>query len=440
MPSLRAVSPARRRAGVAVIATSVLAVVIGAATALEPVLVLGLVVACTTVVVMTLRIETAVLVYIAVEPFSGYLTQVSSIAVKLVGLIVFVAWVLRLATDDRPPTARHPVTYAAGGLVLVVLAALVIHPNGMTGLVVATRYVSYVAVLIVLVDTLRNRLDPWLLGRTLVLSSTVAAVVGIIVFVNENGGRAAGPIEDANDFALHLLCALPFALALGRRSGAHRALWATAAVILVVAIAATFSRGGLLGLGVMLILALALQVLRWRTAMIGLAVVAVAVLVALVVAPDLMQRSLDEKQHVASANVTSRFVGWTLAAEMTADAPVLGKGPGGYSVHYDEYLGSRVSDPPHLDVAHQMFLDVASELGLVGLGVFAAMILAGLTAAWRARSTPGPEPDRRLLATTVCVAFAGVLTGAMFLSSQYYLPVWLLLALAAALTPARRSR
>src|SRR5690606_26493966 len=99
-------------------------------------------------------------------------------------------------------------------------------------------------------------------------------------------------IEDANDFALHLLCAVPFALALWRRGGNDRIWWALSAVVLALGIAATFSRGGLLGLGVVLILALALQLLRWRTAMVGLAVVAVAVLVALVVAPDLMQRSL----------------------------------------------------------------------------------------------------------------------------------------------------
>jgi hypothetical protein len=37
----------------------------------------------------------------------------------------------------------------------------------------------------------------------------------------------------------------------------------------------------------------------------------------------------------------------------------------------------------------------------------------------------------------VCTAFVGVLVAAAFLTEQYYLPIWLLAALGAALDPVR---
>ena len=425
-------NPARRRAGLAAGSTTVGALGIGLLTAWHPVAVLAAVVACTAVVVMTLRLEAAVLVYVAAEPFAGYLEMLHATSVKLLGLVVFAAWAVRLATDDRPPALRHRVVYAAGALLLAVLAALVVHPHGADGVAVAVRYLSYVAVLVVLVDSMRTRLDPWRVVRVFVVACSVAAAVALVAYLR-TGGRAAGPVEDANDFALYLLCALPFALALWQRPGAHRSLWGLSVVVLTVALLATFSRGAILGLGVVVALGLVLGVLRWHVVALGAVAIAGSVLAIVVLAPDLVTRSFEAKQHVADSNVSSRFTAWTLAAEMTVDSPLVGQGPGGYSVQFDDYLGSRVTNPPHLDVAHHMYLDVSSETGLLGLGAFGALLLAGGTTAWRARRRPG----HRDLALAVCLSLAGVLTGALFLSAQFYLPVWLLLALAVALSRER---
>jgi putative inorganic carbon (hco3(-)) transporter len=123
-----------------------------------------------------------------------------------------------------------------------------------------------------------------------------------------------------------------------------------------------------------------------------------------------------------------------MASEMLADSPVVGKGPAGFAANYDRYLGTRLTDPPHLDVAHQMFLDVGSELGVLGLAAFVAMIWSGLRGAQRAARDPRAAAG---LGAGVAVAFVGVCAAACFLSEQYYLPIWLLVALGCTIDPGR---
>jgi putative inorganic carbon (HCO3(-)) transporter len=392
--------------------------------------------------VLMLRIAWTVLCYVAVEPFGDLVGGVVPEGVKLVGLLLFAAWLVRVLVDRRPVALRHPVVVAAGVLGTVVLAAFTLNPNGGVGVETAGRYGSYLAVLVVLVDTMRTTVPPRRVATVFLVACSGAALVGLVGFLTE-GGRAAGPMQDANDFAFYLVCALPFALLLWRDArGWARVLPATAVVLLVVTVCATFSRGALLGIAVMVVVALALGLLRLRDLGLAAAAVALGLGIVAVSVPDLVERSLAEKEFVADANVESRYTSWTLAAEMTLDHPVLGTGPGGFGQNFDAYDAGRSSNPTHLDVVHMMYLDVSSELGLVGLAAFLGLLVTGAGAAWRARAADGRDPG---LASAVCVALSGTLAAATFLSEQYYLPVWLLLALAAAVspmnptTPTRRS-
>ncbi len=386
---------------------------------------------------MMLRIEWAVLVYVAVEPFGDYVALANGSAVKLVGAVLFAAWLLRLALDSRPIAIRHPAVFAAGGLFLALVASAALHSNGSAGLEVTSRYLSYLGVLVVLVDTMRNGLAPRRVAGTFVISSSLAAVAGLVVFINSEGGRAGGPVEDPNDFAFYLICAIPFAVYLwSDATGIRRHLLAGSIGVLLVATAATFSRGAMLGIVAMVAVAAVLGLVRLRAVMVGAGVLVAAIMVISVASPDVVNRSIHEKQTVASANVSSRYASWTMAAEMTADSPVLGKGPAGFRTNFKEFAGDKAVDQTHLDVAHQMLLDVSSELGLVGLAAFGAMLVYGVTGALRG-ARQGRSPA---FAQATVVSFAGILVAAMFLSEQYYLPIWLLVAFGAVVDPRSRER
>jgi O-antigen ligase len=379
---------------------------------------------------MTVRVEWALLAYVAAEPFGDALESASRVSIKAVGGLLFAAWLLRLGTRVRPVALRHGATYAAGAVALVLFAATVFHPNGHAGLVVVGRYLSYLAVLVVLVDTLRTAIRPRTVVAVFVWSSTAAAAVGFVGYLGDRYGRASGPLSDPNDFAFFLVCALPLALALWRAgSTGWRHLYFPAAALLLLGTLATYSRGAILGAAAALLYVALTGRLRLRVVLVGAAVAGVLVGTVLLAAPGLVGSSIEAKQHVGRQNVDDRLTAWSMAGNMLADHPVLGLGPAGFATYWDAYVGGRATDPVHLDVAHDTWLEVGSETGLLGLAAFLALIGAGAAGAVRAARS-GPEPT---LAAGVCASFAAVVVAASFLSEQFFLPLWLLVALGAAL-------
>lgn len=414
-------------------AVALIAVVgaLGASVVRHPELAVAVLIGGTFLTIVLLRVEWALLLYVAAEPFGDQLIAISGSAMKGIGLVLFASWLVRLAVTDRMPSLRHPALVAAGALVLVLFASTVASMHG-SGLEVLIRYLSYLGVLVVLVDTMRNGLDPRRVMAAFVLACGAASVVGLVAFLNSGGGRAAGPMGDANDFAFYLICAVPFAWLLWTTgSGRGRHLYAVVGVLLLVTTLATFSRGALLGLTAIVIVALVTRLVRVRALVAGAAAVLAGVLLVLVVNPSLLERSLAEKQYVADANVSSRFTTWVMAAEMTADSPLLGQGPGGYRANAEQYVADDVADTAHVEVPHQMYLDVSSELGLLGLAAFLTMMGAAVLGGLRALR----HPTRSGVAAACLASFAGIAVAATFLSEQYYLPLWLLVAIGAAIDP-----
>jgi O-antigen ligase len=397
--------------------------------------VLGLV-AVAVLAAMALRVEWALLAYVAAEPFGDYLGTLSPVSIKAVGGLLFLAWLLRLVTRVRPVAVRHGATYAAGVLAIVLCGATVFHANGSAGLVVAGRFVSYLAVLVVIVDTVRTGLPARRLVAVFVWSCTVAATVGLIGYLDDPYGRAGGPIADPNDFAFFLVCALPLALALWRTGTRARHLYLPAVALLLLGTLATYSRGAVVGLLAALGYAVLTRQVRPRVLVAGGTAVAGLLAAVLLAAPTLIQSSLEAKQNVGQQNVDDRLTAWSMATEMIAGHPVLGLGPAGFRTNYDSYLHARQTDPAHLDVAHETYLEVGSELGLVGLAAFGWLLAAGIAGARRAT---GLRSAGGVLADGVGTAFASTLVAAAFLSEQFFLPLWLLVGLGAALDPRARS-
>ena len=367
-----------------------------------------------------------VLVLVALEPFGDLLGQLHPLTIKLAGATLVMGWITRLLVQRRSVRINHPVLISAGALALVLLAAFTAHPNGASGVEVSIRYASYLAILVVLVDSMEHGLRPMMVAATFVISCSAAAAYGTVAYLVFGATRAAGPQSDANDFAFFLLCAVPLAVALYARSARRVGwIWAVLTVVLISGIALTFSRGALLALGAMLVITLVRGYVRARYLIAGATLIAVAAMAITSLAPQEIQRSLTQKEYVADANVSSRMDSWAMAAEMTADYPLLGRGPGGYRSTAHRYIPENTADTTHLAVPHNMYLDISSELGIPGLVAFLAMIGLALHATLR----PSREDS---LAAAVFVALIGTGIAAVFLSEQYYLPIWLLIALAVA--------
>ncbi|NHA01052.1 O-antigen ligase family protein [Nocardioides sp. W3-2-3] len=265
-----------------------------------------------------------------------------------------------------------------------------------------------------LVDTVRRaRPDALTCATRIALSYLLACTGAGLVAIGDflaHGGRGAGPLEDPNDLAFFLLAALPFALVLARRTPVGGA---ACALVLLVAITVTFSRGALVGLVVMVAVALYLGALRATTVVAAGLVALSAVAVLWAANTAVVAESLAEKDHIAAENVDLRLTTWTMAADMTVDSPLLGQGPGGFQAASPRYVPAGVTEVRQT-VVHQMYLDVSAGTGLLGLVAFGAVLACGIHGAARARTLVRTRP----LADAVLVAFAGTLVAACFLSEQ----------------------
>jgi len=386
-------------------------------------------------VALVRNVELAALAFVALAPFEGYAKSISGSAVKLFGAVLFAAWLLRVLTRGTPVRLSHPVARAAGALLAVLLASTVVHQNGALGTEVLIRYLSYLAALVVLIDCMQDRLQPQRVARVYVAACSVAALVGLVMFFRHNL-RASGPVGDPNDFAFFLVAALP--LCIGLRHGArNKRVYTLAALTMALAVLATFSRGALVGIGAMFVYAFFSRRIRAAAVIAAVAVAGIAVTITLIVAPGKLGTSLHAKGQVAQQNIDTRLSRWQAAAEMTYDHPLIGLGPAGFRENYDRYIDYHGTNPERgLDVAHEMYLEVSSELGVVGLVAFAGVLGFGYRGARESAREHHPDAN---LAGSVCVAFIGAAVAATFLTEQYYLPLWLLAALGAALQ-ARSAR
>ncbi len=418
-----------------VLVPALLAVAGGVAVGLAPELVGPVLVAGLALVVMLTRLEIALSVVVAASLFEDYLAVVDPRATKVLAALAVGSWLVRRSRGRLHRGPRTKALAAAGVLAVALLASTAVNgaPDGGAVLV---RWAGFLALLVVLVDTMRaGRLAPVTLARVYVGASAAAALAGILSytlgldrFTDGLDRRVAGPIGDPNDLAFFLLAALPLALVV-RRPGWRPGVWDLATVLIAIALLGTFSRGALIGLVVMLVVAaLARQIsLQQLTGVLGSLLVLTALVVALF--PDLVTESLTAKDAVADQNIAERLQLWEAAGEMTLDAPLLGHGPGSFGVEHERWLEQLpVSATSDLDVAHQTYLEVAAEVGVVGLAAFVALLVAGLRGAWRAWRRDGSP-----LASAVFSALVGTMTAAFFLSEQFFLPLWLLVALGAVL-------
>ncbi|WP_206789020.1 O-antigen ligase [Amycolatopsis sp. MtRt-6] len=364
---------------------------------------------------------------VACAPVEGYLTAVQSQLGKLAPALLTVVWlVVRIRRRQAPrPTPLHAVL----ALLAVVLAATASrHAAGEFTAEYTLRWLPFLVVAAVLADVASREVPiRWLLLAA-AAGATVAGAGALYSLVAEGEARASGPQPDPNDLAYFLVAAVPLLAALHRRGRGF--LLTAAGIVLVAGATATFSRGGALGLAAAVGWLLLRRVVPWRVVAAGAAAVAGLGVAALLFAGPQLDRALQEKTFIAASNVDTRELRWQAAARMLTAHPVLGVGPGGFREHYAAESHNAEVDE-QTPVAHNMYLEVAAELGLPGFALFAGVVGVAAVASERTVRRAGPGP-RRTEAVAIQASLLAVLVTSTFLSEQYYLPLWSLAALAVA--------
>lgn len=367
---------------------------------------------------------------VALAPVEGYLTRLHPHLAKVAPALLVVVWVAVRVRQRQAPRlhAAHALLIL---LAVLLLASSAVHAGERFTAEYIVRWLPFLVLTVVLIDIAAREVPIRALLVAAVAGATIAAVGALHSLLAEGARRATGPLEDPNDLAVALVVAVPLLVAvLGgerRPTPAMRALGVLAAVLLVAGAAATFSRGGALALAAAVTWLLVRRVLPVRVLVGTLAGTAVVVAGTAQFAAAKLSRALQEKTFIAASNVDTRELRWQAAARMLANHPVLGVGPGGFRGAYAA-ASHNAELAEQTPVAHNMFLEIAAELGLPAFCAFIGLIAVAFVAAERVLRA---GRDRAAM-VGVQAALLAVAVGATFLSEQYYLPIWLLPALAIA--------
>lgn len=181
---------------------------------------------------------------------------------------------------------------------------------------------------------------------------------------------------------------------------------------------ASWSRGGWLGVigGVIVVIAL-----RSRRAAVAMSVAAIALLIAVLLgtlnpafAPDVLIARIGDlstyvglgdvlQQEVNDDNfaVIERVAHWAAAIRMWESAPWLGVGAGNFPIVYPSVHLPRWDDP--LGHAHNIYLNVLGETGLIGFTAFLLLWLVAVARLWRQKRIADREQARWSAALVVGV-------------------------------------
>lgn len=368
-------------------------------------------------------------------------------------LLALGAWAGALLARRAPPLLAGRLFVPWALFLWALLFATAFSPFSATAAIKETlRWAEAGLIWLMTINLVRRPRQAALLVACLLLAPLAEAAIGLVQFLAGAGPpsfriaadlpfvRAYGTIGQPNSFAGYLNMAWPLALALAvgltayalRRPARVGRMWLLAglawlaALALLAGLAASLSRGAWLGAAIGLIgMALALGGrMRWAAlAAIGLAGAALVLGGVGLLPAFLAQRLVSIGAYLAPfdagavavtpANfaVVERMSQVQAGWRMLLVHPLSGVGPGNYSVAYPQFaVGSWYVSRGH---AHNFYVHMAGEAGLVGLGAYLVLLIGVLRQAVQTlRSVT--HPIWRSIALGCCGIIAAVLGHDLF--------------------------
>lgn len=311
------------------------------------------------------------------------------------------------------------------------------------------RLLSYVCVFF-LIRELGRRFEakPWIVAVPVMAIAAAEAALGMVQYFG-GAQRATGTYVNANHFSCLLQMALPLPLVLmaailrRRPNEEHvstpRALLActllAVAVLIFLGVLYSLSRMGLPVIALSLtVLALLFRLAavdrdrrvgfyRYGSAAALIVVVALAIFVStpLTLLERLDRQDVDVKDPLTA---DARMAIWRETIPMVHDYPVFGSGLGTYTSVFQKY---RASSPEYLvDFAHNDYLQLLAELGVVGFGIAA---LGGVLILLRiGRAIVGRRTTADRLLAAGCLAGLVALMLDCAVDFDFYIPANALIA------------
>jgi O-antigen ligase len=258
----------------------------------------------------------------------------------------------------------------------------------------------------------------WLLFAY-VLGTYVATGETLMVFARSHSlRRFTYEGRNENDLAMGLAVAIPMAWYLASIFRRPALQWAARATLplCILVIALTGSRGGMItAMFALLIVPLSMTKLTAGRLAAAISMLAIAGGLAVKYVPDTVAARLATTgQSVQNLTLGGRFRIWQAGWQAFSERPMIGHGTSSFRSSIAPYIGNA-----RIQVAHNSFLSVVVEEGLIGLAFYLTMFGAAFSAFMKL-----PKPDRRFAQ----VLYGTLLLSMVSLSSEESPRVWFVLA------------
>jgi hypothetical protein len=257
--------------------------------------------------------------------------------------------------------------------------------------------------------------------------------------------RLNGPIYDPNFFGLILVGFMPLSLyRIFDATHLPTKVFSALSVLLnIIANLNTYSRASFITMGVILFVI----ALERRVKMGFLFLVVFCVMIIMPFLPEGYTERLETLSVFGSEDETSAvhgessFRGRTSellsGIHMFLDRPFTGVGPGNYEVRYQEYAGQfGLEDRTTIRQAHSLYIEIAAEGGLLGITSLMGVFVALFVGLHRARRKVLRFPSHAYLSswiTSLQMALAAYLINSIFLHSDFWRYLWVLVAFGVAI-------
>lgn len=384
---------------------------------------------------------------------------------KILVVLVLIGIIFRYSIRSAPPSGLLPITtlmalYAISGLISMLDEAHL--EAGITTLFsLAKDSVIAIIAVILLRSYSQLRATFWALIASGALLGTVAIYQHLTGTFGQNywglslapthhiigsidDHRLSGTLGDPNFFAMFQFILLP--LALDRLITEKRvilkliAAYAFGAILFTVIF--TYSRGGFLGITMMLLVFVCFKRQSvWQIVIliiIGIAVLSYTPQSNYIDRMMTMEYLSPGKKHhpIAEGSFQGRKSEMLVAIEIFLDNPITGVGLGNYELHYQKYAQKLFSDFRRENrESHCRYLEILAETGLVGFFAFCLLLWYMFSALLKARieaiDRGAHSLERAILA--LIISLCGLLTGYIFLHDAWPRLSWLLIGIAFAI-------
>ncbi len=348
---------------------------------------------------------------------------------RLLGLVALPAGVLAILASGRLRRASTPLVLmglfvAWGGLSYVWTA------DSETTTILMTSWVQNLGMVWLIWELADHRDKQLMLMRAYVLGTLVSAGDTLWSYLQRKEvyyQRYAGLGFDPNDLGLLLALSLPLSFYLATIERHKRLVWAyrLQQVVAILAIGLTSSRAALIATAVALAylpLASVKMTTREKCAFLLLVLIASGSMLA-VLPESSWQRWGEIGKELEQGTWGSRKIIWLVGLEIFRDHPIRGVGAGSFSAATQRVLATP-------EVAHNTFLSILVEEGLLGFGLFLLLLLSLALLALRL-----PALERSLW----LIALATWATGVFTLTWENRKPTWFLFGLLASWLASRNS-